>query len=496
MRHGKARALLAATLAGALAVPAGALGGPLPTGSTARASVGTNGQQARGPIQLAFADHPALSANGRFVTFTSNAAGLAGDCGRAERDLLGYNVYARDLATGVTELVSVEPGGCPTREGADQPVTSSVSDDGRMVAFTSGGNMVKAMVLRGQAHMAVYVRDRLRKRTVAVSVGYDGRANNADAQFPAISGNGRYVVFESGASNLVRNDPHGRGDNLLQDLYVRDLVTGRTERVGSAHPRAHGIEKVNASVSYDGRWITYETTDVALFSTRDYGPGLPTGGQVFPPGLGPRQVFLYDRLTKRNRMVSHSPEGYGGNSDSDLGRFQLAGNHTVSADGRYVVFASDANNLLPGDPLASSRMTAYSDSDPADDVYLYDRVTDRLTRVTTGPGGVPGDGISMNPAISPDGRYVAFESGATNLGPVDLTAPLTESSGFDVFVYDRVAGTHALVSASTDGLQATLNAGEAAISGNGRVVAFTSAAPNLVPDDTNGLPDVFVHRTP
>jgi Tol biopolymer transport system component len=408
--------------------------------------------------------------------------------------LLGWNVYARDLTTGRTELISADAHGCPIAEGADQAVTSSVSADGRYVAFTSGAQLVPGLEL-GAAHQVVYVRDRVRRRTVAVSVGYDGKLSNADAESPAISANGRYVLFESGASNLVPHDPWGRPDNLVGDLYVRDLVTGRTERVGSAHPRAHGIEKVNGSISDDGRWVAFETSDAALAPRP--GPAFPQL-DVYYTEVGPSQVFLYDRVTRRTRLASHTTSHLAGNSDSTLGRFHSAGHHVLSADGRFLVFQSDANNLLPGDPVGALRGNIGPDLDPADDIYAYDRVHDTLSRVTVGPGGLAADVSSHDPAISSDGRWIAFVSGAQNLGPVDVTTPVTNattpSSGLDVYVHDRVTGTNELVSVSTIGVQGIFDAVEPAISGNGRVVAFVSDSPNLVVGDTNGLPDVFARR--
>jgi Tol biopolymer transport system component len=499
------RAATAATVAAvALAAPsASGAAGPLDGSTTERVSVSSAERQTTGLLGNAFADHPSVSADGRIVTFTSNAGGLTPDCGRtADGAFLGYNVYARDLARGTTELVSAEPGNCPTQLGADQPVTSSVSADGRFVAFSSGGAMVRGFTLsrNGDAHSAVYVRDRLRKRTVAVSVGYDGKPNNADAQFPAISGDGRYVTFESGASNLVPHDPLRKGDNLVMDVYVRDLRTGRTERVGSPHPRAHRIEKVNASISHDGRWITYETGDAALFSSTSYGPSY-IGPTTYPPGIGPTQVFLYDRATKRSRMVSRSALGDAGNGVSTYGGFREAGNHAISANGRYVVFQSDANNLLDGDPLAAVRRNLFpGDADPADDVYLFDAVTGALTRVTVGPGGLPADRSSGNPAISANGRWITFQSVASTLGAPDLApfssvnATAVPPSGFDVYLTDRTTGMHRIVSTSTEGVPSGTDATMPAVSGNGEVVAFVSVSPTLTPGDTNGLFDVFAHH--
>ncbi|HEU0130957.1 MAG TPA: hypothetical protein VFQ85_08210 [Mycobacteriales bacterium] len=490
MRRAVAHLATAAALAAvAAAAPATRAAPPLTSGRLERASVSSSGGQ--GTAQYGYADHPALSGNGRLLTFTSNDSGLTADCGLTARyGGLGYNVYARDLATGRTELVSADTHGCPTLEGSDAPVTSSVSRDGRFVAFTSCGQLVPGFKPAGNT-LAVYVRDRLRHRTIPVSVGYNGKPNNAYAQYPAISGNGRYVVFQSGASNLVPHDPLGHGDNLVQDVYVRDLTTGRTERVGSAHPRAHRFEKVNASISDDGRWITFQTADAAIFDTTDYGPEWAFHRQ-FLNGEGFTQVFLYDRITKRTRMISRSAEGWAADNETTFSDFDRGGNRTLSGDGRYIVFQSKANNLVPGDPTAAGRELQ---PDLTPDIYLYDRIAGTLRRVTTGLGGLPADQFSANPAISANGRWITYESAATNLGPIDLTPAVTNDSGRDVYLTDRTTGAHQLLSLSNDGVQATLNAIEPTVSDDGSVVAFSSAAPNLVPDDTNGIPDTFAwHR--
>ncbi len=146
----------------------------------------------------------------------------------------------------------------------------------------------------------------------------------------------------------------------------------------------------------------------------------------------------------------------------------------ISADGRFVVFMSDATNLVPGDTNFAS------------DTFVRDLSTGRLERVSVSSSGAQGNGDSLSATISRDGRYVAFRSAASNLVPGDT------NKATDIFVRDRVAGTTTRVSESSEGAQANSDSDSAAISADGRVVAFRSLATNLDPRDKNRRPDIFV----
>jgi Tol biopolymer transport system component len=178
-------------------------------------------------------------------------------------------------------------------------------------------------------------------------------------------------------------------------------------------------------------------------------------------------VFVHDRVTGQTSRVSVSSSGEQGNGES---RFP-----SLSADGRYVAFESLASNLVP------------SDTNGTPDVFIHDRVTGQMTRVSVSSSGEEGNGNSSEASVSANGRYVAFHSSASNLVPGDTNGT------WDVFVHDRVTGQTSRVSVSSSGEQGNGNSYEANISPDGRYVAFGSAASNLVPGDTNGTPDVFVH---
>ncbi len=153
----------------------------------------------------------------------------------------------------------------------------------------------------------------------------------------------------------------------------------------------------------------------------------------------------------------------------------------ISADGRHVAFTSFASDLVPGDTNGSTNLFA------GIDVFVRDRATGVTERVSVSSTGAEADNSSSSPAISADGRFVAFASGASNLVAGDT------NGGTDVFVRDRRSGTTERVSLSSAGAQGNNESFAPALSGDGRFVAFTSTASNLVPGDVNGLLDVFVH---
>lgn len=478
--------MLAAPVLAVCALPAVAAPRPaLFTGRTERASVGGTRTQARGddfgPTSVYY---PAISANGRYVAFTSDALGLSKPCSELQKQALGTQVYVRDLSRQTTEIVSVRRDGCPGRGGGVGPV--SLSADGRYVAFVSAADDLVPGFRPGAGKTAVYLRDRLLRRTVAVSAGYNGKGNNDDAGDPSISADGRYVAFDSLASNLVRGDARPPGVSL-PDVYLRDVTTGKTTRVGPPHGHSR-LARAQPSLSASGRYVAFASAE-RLVGTPDYGDLVlhKDWGEA-----GPTQVYVYDRGTGRIDLASRSDDGLTGNHDSDPG----PSGRTISADGRYVVFASKANNLAPPNDGPWREVQP----DLTQDIYLYDRTTRHLARVSVGPAGTPANYGSTWPSISANGRWVAFHTGATNLGDVDATVPVTDylpvpmDAGYDVYVRDLTAGTNRLVSRSTDGVQGDLSSYNAVLSGDGRTVAFVSDAANLVADDTNGQADVFAYH--
>jgi Tol biopolymer transport system component len=192
------------------------------------------------------------------------------------------------------------------------------------------------------------------------------------------------------------------------------------------------------------------------------------GNVEAPIAFGAETMDAYSAVLT-TRRISVASDGTQGN----YGSFSPS----ISADGRYVAFVSDASNLVSGDTNNWS------------DIFVYDTVANTTRRVSVDSNGTQGNGSSSSPSISADGRYVAFDSEASNLVSGDANG-----TG-DIFVYDTVANTTRRVSVATDGTQGNAYSDFPSISADGRYVAFSSQATNLVSGDTNGIDDIFVHDT-
>ncbi len=359
--------------------------------------------------------------------------------------------FAAPVLAWQTERVSIDSSG---NQADSESSFASISSDGRYVAFKSqASNLV---IGDTNSNTDIFVHDRQTGTTTRVSVRSDGTESNGWSFGSSISADGRYVAFYSSASNLVSGDTNGK-----YDVFVHDRNTGTTTRV-SMH--SNGTTQGNAtssvpSISADGRYVVFTS----------YATNLVTGDTN-----GKQDAFVHDRNTGMTTRVSVDSSGIQGNDDSGGGG---AGSiqSFISADGRYVVFYSLASNLVPGDTNGSS------------DIFVRDRQLGTTTRVSVDSSGNQGNGGSGNPYISPDGRYVTFPSTSTNLVPDD-TNDMTA-----VFVHDRNGGTTTLVSVDSSGAQGNGVSHLPSISDDGRYVAFLSAATNLLPGDTNGKTDAFVH---
>jgi len=389
--------------------------------------------------------------------------------------------------------VTVTTAGVPANETTAQN-GASVSSDGNLVAFVSASPSLVPGDTNGVAD--VFVRDVAAGTTTLVSAGVGGPANGASSN-ARISANGRYVVFSSQASNLVAGDTNG-----ASDVFERDLQTGQTARVSVSGSGAEGngpSGEAPSDVSADGGAVSFSSAASNLV------PGDTNGI---------RDVFVWTRATGAVDRVSVASDG----TQAAAGASAAS---AISADGRYVAFTSTAPNLVPGDtnlamdvfvhdrvsgttvrasvtstggqassssslvPGALSgngQLVAFDTSaplDPADtggdDVYVRDLSAGTTERVSVNSTGAGANGNSSAATVSSDGRYVAFESSATNLDPADT------GGDEDVFVRDRVAGVTRLVSTSTWALQISQSAD---ISGDGRFVALTTTAPDVVPGDT------------
>jgi Tol biopolymer transport system component len=382
----------------------------------------------------------AISADGRFVAFVSFATNLVVGDTNARSD-----VFVHDRLTGATERVSVDSGGAQANDASRDAV---ISADGRFVAFSSdASNLVEGDT---NGRIDVFVHDRQTGATERVSTSSGGGPADAGSNKPAISADGRFVAFQSGASNLVPTDRNG-----ATDVFVRDRQAGTTERASALGPDPLDIGQVGDStdpaISADGRFVAFQSFNATLV--------------VGDTNLA-ADVFVRDLQTGTTERVSVSSSG------AQTAVTRGSGDPAISADGQHVAFESDAANLVDGD------------TNGATDVFVRDRQAGATERVSVGAAGV--EAFGNNPSISADGRFVAFQSGASNL-VADDTNLLP-----DIFVRDRQLATTTRVSVDSAGAQADSFSSGATITPDGRFVAFSSAASNLVAGDTNVFDDVFV----
>lgn len=427
----------------------------------------------------------ALSANGRYLAFTSSASNLPDADGTTQ-------AYRYDAVTSGIEIVSLMD------DGSRMPTV-------RDVVISGEGNFV---VLRSDDQL--WLRDIALDQTTLISKSADGTPAEQSPFGPAIAASGDFVIFYSSATNLVPNDTNGQ-----RDVFVYDRVQDSLSRIMAMGNTEPNSESTTGSISADGRWIAFDSFDSNLIP----------GDSNFE-----RDVFVYDRESGGIQRISEDASGVGGNSFSSAAQ--------ISQDGRFIVFNSRADNLVPG-------LTGIEDR-----LFLYDRLEDHLihieneavsplgscigndtstvtvafstashpligqnisyrqivlekfeidsmTRQSLAPSmsmiasstvpalrTVIGDDQSDEPALSADGRYLAFTTEAGNiLGEAPATGQVVRMD----------LETNAIDIASLDLDKAPADASAPSISDEGRRVAFRSGSTTLVIDDTNDRPDIFVH---
>lgn len=405
--------------------------------NTRRVSLTTQGAQGNGLSQGS-----ALSADGSLVAFTSSANNLVpGDTNGVA------DVFVRDRRLGTTTRVSVDSSGAQSN-GASA-VYAQIAGDGRFVTFGSSATNLVPGDTNGKED--IFVHDLSTGHTQRVSVSATGTQGDGPSTFPTISANGRFIAFASDASNLVAGDSNGTAD-----VFVHDCVTGSVTRVSrsSAGVEANG-PTFSPSLSASGRFVAFHGTASNL---------------VIGDVNGASDVFLHDRQTGQTECVSVNPGGTTGNGTSIDWH-----SPSISENGRFVAFYSLANDLVA------------SDAGSVQDIFVRDRQSGTTSLVSVSGSGAQANRHCYYPSISADGRYVAYESGATNLasGWVD--------NHFHNFVHDRLLGRTERVSVNSGGLQANNSSFVPVVSADGKHVAYWSRASNLVLGDTNGTDDVFVH---
>lgn len=435
-------ALLLATLA------AGAQGQ-----STVRVSVATGGIQLPGATA-----GPSISGDGRYVIFSSNAAVLPGTLNSIaqvfvhDRDPDGNGVF--DEGNSTTSLLSRTPNGQPGNGSTGQ---SSISDDGRWVAFTTNAtNFSSHTWVAGGSYLLDRDSDQDGIFDELPVSYYPIRAPgslppNASLGEYEISAGGAYVAFTSLASNLVPGDLNGK-----HDVFRWERATGTIVRASVSDTGVEGNAfSRHGAISDDGNRIAFETQATTL------APGISAFGG---------EVLYRDIAAGTTHVVSVSNTGALGNNLSLL--------PDISADGNFVAFASYAGNFDP------------RDTDFNSDVYVRDLAAGVTELVSVDSFGNKGTGGSTDPFVSHDGNRVCFASQATNLYWNDSFAAR------DVFVRDRTEGWTRQASVASDGEHGNNVSAEAFgidFSSDGAHPVFYSEATNLVAGDTNGKGDLFVH---
>lgn len=357
----------------------------------------------------------------------------------------------------VTVSTTGEQTGALSYFGGSAGVRRYVSEDGRFVAMQSEGALVPEDI---DVYLDVYVRDRPAGTTGRASVDSAGVAGNQRSSSPAVSADGRYIAFHSASPTLVAGDT-----NNYEDVFVHDRVTQTTERVSiSSDGTQSNCGSFYPSISADGRYVAFQSCTTGWLEVAE---------KTFPVS----DVFVHDRSTGNTVEVSTHPLGSG------PGRWDHhSGDPVISADGRFVAFESRSTTVV--DKLGNG---------VSSEIIVHDLVTGANEFISV-HFPVPSQPVdSFHPSISADGRFVAYESYETS----QVTGDTNDDR--DIFVRDRQAGVTERVNLTGTGgeaqeIGATSGQGSmtASISDDGRFVAFSSYANNLVADDTNGQQDIFI----
>lgn len=402
------------------------------SGAVRRVSVGVDGAQGNSASLL-----PSISANGRYVSFFSQASTLMpGSSG-------GRHVYVKDLYSGtVARASSLPDGSLPAQaESSFTTMLSALSADGRYVVFASSRPLAAGDT---NVHIDVYVKDMQTGALDLVSSNSADVVGDSSSSFPTISADGRHVAFISTAGNLV---PDFIASSLQNKVFIKDRQTRSTRLVSAtaSGEAATGSCGIAPSLSADGRFVAFQCDS----------PNLPANGSW----TGER-IFVKDMLSGAVELVSHPS-------------YSNALVPAISGDGRYVVFQQGRQGVGTG-------------------VYVRDRQTQALSNqhLTLTGGDAGGENVPweprMRPAISADGRFVSFQSVNAQLVAPDLNAVA------DVFVRDRTAQRTTRASAAYSGARHTGDSSAAAISRDGSTVVFASNSSALIAGDTNGRSDVFL----
>jgi len=476
------RVILAITVVSVLSLALPSEAAYIRPGITSRLTMGYDGSQTKDPVDGIIGQavwQIAISADGRFAAYSSTATNLVPGDVNNESD-----VFVTDTVTKKTSVVSVASDGTHALGGGSY--TPSISADGRFVAFNSSATNLVPSDLNLASD--VFVHDRKTRKTEIVSVSSAGKRTmlpftSHGSGSPSISPEGRYVAYSSAASDLVPGDKNDAADVFLYDRSSRKVsMVSLSSQQTQADKGASG-----PSVSNNGLFVAFASYSDDL---------------VTDDNNGKIDVFVRD---VRRRTIERVSVGTGGEQGTAPSGFVASGGRGISGDGRYVTISSQSD-------LAPSDTNDF-------DIYVFDRKTRRVDRISVDSNGREAVGNSSPGSISLDGRYVVISSRANNLTPGDTGYNTSGTPGMgggvvvgpqpedeDVYLYDRKFGTMEMLSVTDAGKEAKGHCKVAdnllspdssesfspAVSADGQHIAFLSCASNLVPNDTNGLRDVFL----
>ena len=412
---------------------------------------------------------------------------------------LSVKSFTRRPTTDVVGPVSTASNGAQANSDSGDHVLSA---DGRYLVFTSAANNLVTGDTKGKAD--IFRKDLLTGEVVRVSITKTGEEANGDSSKGQISADGRYVLFQSSASNLVTGDTNNKEDVFRKDLQSGEVVLVSKTKGAQADGNSSGAQfgaDVNSVVfvSTATNLVTGDTNkvsdifrkdlqsgDVVRLSTTTYDTQADNYSSNPVPSADGRYLVFTSRAANLVGNVGDN------NGKEDVFRKDLQSKEVicistisgkyidgtsyrpqVSADGRYVVFVSTASILVPGDDNGQA------------DIFRKDLTTGEIVRVSTAANGAQGNNTSGLPHMSADGRYVAFASYADNLVQGDTNGQV------DIFRKDLTTGEIVRVSAAADGTQANNNSDTPRLSADGRYVMFHSEASNLMPGDANSAGDIF-----
>lgn len=384
-----------------------------------RISITSDGEQAND-----YSLRPSISGDGRFVAFMSYANNLVDHDHNHQLD-----VFIHDRQDKTTELVSISTDG---KAGNTKSMNPTISSDGRFVAFVSfSNNLIDEDI---NENPDIFVRDLREGKTEVISLSSRGQQANHGSSNPAISADGRYVLFQSPARNLVPVDNKRSDENEwnFSDVFLRDRELGETELVSvnlEGKPGNH--PSGSPSVSQDGRHVAFTSMATDLVENYPVGP-LELSGK----GFTARRIDVYtrDRETNTTKLVSAAANGEPGNHQSQAPK--------ISANGQFVIFQSAASNLtknrMPGTTI---------------NIYQRDIVKDETTLVTQFQGPQETNVMSAHSAVTQDGNFVVFDTNYGHQG-----AELATNS--DVYIWNATTGEIeliSLVSSTQDTLQSKMS---------------------------------------